>query len=96
MDRVIESYARVTGGEQYLSNESTRVLQKALDLAKKMQDQFVSVEHILLSMVSAKDQIGKMLMDFGANEKDLLSIIQSLRKGSKVNSQTAPKIPITR
>ncbi len=89
LDRIIESYAKVTGGEQYLSSDASRVLQNSLDLAKKMQDQFVSVEHILLALVSHSDAVAKMLKDFGVNSKDLTAAIQYLRKGSAVNSQTA-------
>jgi ATP-dependent Clp protease ATP-binding subunit ClpB len=89
LDKIIESYAKVTGGEQYLSSDSTRVFQKSLDLAGKMKDQFVSVEHILLAIIGNTDSIGKMLKDFGVNEKNLMNSIDSIRKGSKVNSQTA-------
>ena len=90
LDRIIESYAKVTGGEQYLSSDANKVLQKSLDIAKSMQDQFVSVEHMLLGYRwSNGDQISKLLKDFGVNEKDLKASISRLRKGSKVNSQTA-------
>ena len=89
LDRVIESYAKVTGGEQYLSSDSNRALQKSLDAAKSMQDQYVSVEHLLLGLISTGDQISKLLKDYGVNEKDLKTSIDALRKGSKVNSPTA-------
>jgi len=89
LDRIIESYARVTGGDQYLSPGSNKVLQKALDLSTKVQDQFVSVENILLGLIGFDDQIGKLLRDFGVSEKELGASIQALRKGSIVNSQTA-------
>jgi ATP-dependent Clp protease ATP-binding subunit ClpB len=89
LDHIIESYAKVTGGDQYLSQDATSVLQKSLDFAKSMEDQFVSVEHILLGLAASGDQTGKLLKDFGVNEKDLRTSIQALRKGSKVNSQTA-------
>lgn len=51
LDRVVGGYPRVTGGETYLSNGSSRVLQKALGMAQEMGDQFVSVEHILISLL---------------------------------------------
>jgi ATP-dependent Clp protease ATP-binding subunit ClpB len=89
LDRIIESYPKVTGGEQYLSQAASKVLQKSTDLSKDMQDQFVTVEHILLALSTSGDQIGKMLRDSGISEKDLKSSIQALRKGSKVNSQSA-------
>lgn len=89
LDQVLKSYPRVTGGEQYLSSGSNSALQKSLDIARSMQDQYVSTEHILLALAGSGDQISKMLKDFGLNESDLKKSIDSLRKGSKVNSQTA-------
>jgi ATP-dependent Clp protease ATP-binding subunit ClpB len=89
LDRVLQSYSKVTGGEQYLSSDSNRALQKATDIAKEMQDQFASVEHILLGLLFTGDQISKLMKDYGLNEKDLKASISELRKGSKVNSQTA-------
>ena len=88
--RMLDSYARVSGGgEQYLSNASNRVLQKAFDQAKGMGDQFVAVEHILLGLVDSGDQVGQMLKDAGITEKGIKQAIVELHKGSKVDSQTA-------
>ncbi|HOF54397.1 MAG TPA: ATP-dependent chaperone ClpB [Prolixibacteraceae bacterium] len=89
LDRIIETYPRVTGGEQYLSNASARTFQKALALAQEMGDQFVSVEHILLALLDAGDDVARMLKDSGAGKEDLQKAIAGLRKGSKVDSQTA-------
>jgi ATP-dependent Clp protease ATP-binding subunit ClpB len=89
LDHMIESYPKVTGGEQYLASATADVLQKSISLSKNMQDQFVSVEHILLGLVMSGDQVGKMLKEFGIREKDLSLSIRALRKGSKVNSQSA-------
>jgi ATP-dependent Clp protease ATP-binding subunit ClpB len=89
LDRIIDSYPKVTGGEQYLSSAANSILQKSVATAKAMQDQFVSVEHILLALVASGDQVGKLLKDFGINEKDLKASINDLRKGSKVTSQSA-------
>jgi ATP-dependent Clp protease ATP-binding subunit ClpB len=89
LDKVIESYPRVTGGEQYLSNASNRAMQKALALAQEMGDQFVSVEHILLSLLDAGDSVSQMLKDSGVQKDTLKKAIEELRKGSKVDSQTA-------
>jgi ATP-dependent Clp protease ATP-binding subunit ClpB len=88
-DRILESYAKVSGGEPYLSQAAQTVLQKSTELAKTMQDQFVSVEHILLALSQSGDQIGKMLRDFGVREKDVKASVEALRKGSRVNSQSA-------
>jgi ATP-dependent Clp protease ATP-binding subunit ClpB len=92
LDRIIESYSRVTGGEQYISSDVNRALQKAQDISKSMKDQFISLEHILLGLLSAGDQVSKLMKDFGINEKDLLASINDLRKDSKVDSPTAEDI----
>lgn len=89
LDKIVESYPRVTGGEPYLGRSASDALQKALKVSKDMGDQFASIEHILLALVSGSDSVAKMLKDAGASEPELKKAIQELRKGSKVNSQTA-------
>jgi len=80
---------KVSGGEQYLSSSTSKVLQRALEFSKSMGDQFVSVEHILLGLIVAGEQVGQMMKDAGMTEKEMKLAIEELRKGSKVNSQTA-------
>ncbi len=89
LDKIIESYPKVTGGEQYLSSNANQVLQKALGLAQEMGDQYVSVEHILLALLEVKDNISRLLKDSGVTKKELKAAVEELRKGSKVDSQTA-------
>jgi ATP-dependent Clp protease ATP-binding subunit ClpB len=89
LDKIIESYARVTGGEPYLGRSASDVLQKALKLSKEMGDQFASIEHVLLALVASSDAVGKMLKDAGATEVALKKAILELRKGGSVNSPTA-------
>jgi ATP-dependent Clp protease ATP-binding subunit ClpB len=89
LDRIIESYPKITGGEQYLSAATDNVLQRSIELSKEMGDQYVSVEHILLALTGSDDQTGKFIRDFGIRETDLKSSVGALRKGSKVNSQSA-------
>lgn len=89
IDKIVESYPKVTGGEQYLSNNANRVLQKANSLAQEMGDQFVSVEHILISMLEAGDSVSHMMKDSGISKDDLKLAVNELRKGSKVDSQSA-------
>ncbi len=89
IDKIIESYPKVTGGEQYLSNQANRVLQKSVGLAQEMGDQFVSVEHILISMLDANDQVSRLMNDSGISKDELKTAVKELRKGSKVDSQTA-------
>jgi len=89
LNRMLDSMPKVSGGEQYLSNSANRVIQKALEFSKAMGDQFVSVEHILLGLVAAGEQIGQLMKDAGITEKELKLAIAELRKGAKVDSQTA-------
>jgi len=89
LDKVVESYPKVTGGDPYLSNTLNRTMQKALALAQEMGDQFVSVEHILLALLEAGDAVSQMLKDSGVQKDALKKAIDELRKGSKVDSQTA-------
>ncbi|MDR2956212.1 MAG: ATP-dependent Clp protease ATP-binding subunit, partial [Prevotella sp.] len=89
LSKEIDSYSKVSGGEPYLSRESNTDLDKASDYAKKMGDQFVSIEHLLLGILSGKSSAARMLKDAGISEKELQAAISELRKGSNVNSQSA-------
>ncbi|HSH19756.1 MAG TPA: ATP-dependent Clp protease ATP-binding subunit, partial [Draconibacterium sp.] len=89
IDKIVESYPKVTGGEQFLSNSSNKVLQKSVGLAQEMGDQFVSVEHILISMLNANDAVSRLMTDSGIAKDELIMAVKELRKGSKVDSQTA-------
>ena len=88
LDKVIESYPKVTGGDPYLSQSSNKALQKALDLSKESGDEFVSVEHILHGIFLAGDQVSQIMKDSGVSDSELKKAIAELRKGAKVNSQT--------
>lgn len=90
VDRMITSFPKVSGaGEQYLSNKANKALQEASVYAKKMNDEFVSVEHLLLGLLAANDEISDVLKKNGVNEKDLQTAIKELRKGAGVNSASA-------
>lgn len=77
------------GGQPYLSNETNQILMNAEDTAKKMGDEFVSVEPILLAIVQGNSTAARILKDAGANAKDMLAAIQALRQGQNVKSQNA-------
>ena len=77
------------GGQPYLSNETNQILMNAEDTAKKMGDEFVSVEPILLAIVHGNSTAARILKDAGANVKDMLAAIQTLRQGQNVKSQSA-------
>ena len=89
LDKIIESYPKVSGGEPYLSREASRSVQKAVQLSKEMGDQFVSIEHLMLGILLSGDNVSQMMKDNGITEKELKLAIKDLRKGSKVESQTA-------
>ena len=89
IDREIASLPRVSGGEPYLSRESNEVLQKALDIAKKNGDEYITLETLLLSLFKVKSSATTILKDLGLTEKELEAAINELRKGKKATGQSA-------
>jgi ATP-dependent Clp protease ATP-binding subunit ClpB len=89
LDRIVDSYPKVSGGEQYLSNDATKALQKATALSQESRDEFVSLEHLLLGILSVNDSTSRLLKENGVTEKDLNTAIRELRKGETVKSQSA-------
>lgn len=89
LDNMIKGLPKVSGGEQYLANEAGKMLQKATDISKGMKDEFVSIEHLLLGLLTVNDAASRLLKDNGVNEKDLKAAIGQLRQGSTVKSQNA-------
>jgi ATP-dependent Clp protease ATP-binding subunit ClpB len=89
LDSIISSLPKVEGGKIYLSDESNKIFEKSIALAKTFGDDFVSIEHLLLSLIASKDKTGQMLRAEGLNEKDAKAAILELRKGSKVTSASA-------
>ena len=89
LDRLLESFPAVSGGEHFLSNDATKALQKAAALAQESKDEFVSLEHVLLGILSGNDKTSRLLKENGVSEKDLKTAISQLRKGSTVKSQDA-------
>ncbi|MDB5158240.1 MAG: ATP-dependent chaperone ClpB, partial [Mucilaginibacter sp.] len=89
LDEQIASFPKVSGSNVYLSSTSNSSLQKATAYLKEFKDEFVSVEHILLGILSVSDKTSTALKDFGVNEKDLKKAIISLRGDNKVTDQNA-------
>ena len=85
----LQHLPRVQGGEPYLSSDANKVLLKAQDYAQKMGDEFVSVEPVLLALLTDGATAGRILKDAGITEKDLRAAIHELRQGQKVQSQSA-------
>ena len=80
---------RVEGGQPYFSNDSNKVLEKAVEDSQKMGDEFVSVEPILLALLQVNTTVSRILKDAGCTEQEMLKAIQELRQGQKVQSQSA-------
>ena len=90
LQQEMQHLPRVQGaGQPYLSGDTNQILLNAEDIAKKMGDEFVSVEPILLAILKGNSTAARILKDAGANEKDLSAAIQDLRQGQNVKSQSA-------
>ncbi len=89
LDKQINALPNVSGTNVYLSNNSSSVLQKAQSFLKEFNDEFVSIEHILLGLLSANDKTSTLLKDQGVNEKDLKLAIKELRGNNRVTDQNA-------
>ena len=89
LDTIIQSFPKVEGGELMLSKATNKMLIDAGNIAKKMKDEYVSLEHLLLAILNSKGDATQLLKDNGINEKDLMTTIEELRKGNRVTSQSA-------
>ena len=91
IDEAIQKLPKVSGTEpaQSVSRDLNNVILKAGSLLKKFNDEFISVEHLLLAIISGNETSSKILKDAGLNEKGLTTAINDLRKGSTVSSQTS-------
>lgn len=89
LDKIIEGYPKVSGGQPSLSNNSNNAIQKAIMFANEMGDQYVSVEHVLLGLLEAKDSISSLMKDSGVEKSELKRAIEELRNGAKVDSESA-------
>ncbi|WP_335965838.1 ATP-dependent chaperone ClpB [Galbibacter sp. PAP.153] len=89
LDSTLNSFSKVEGGELMLSRDAGATLNEASIIAKKMNDEFVSVEHLLLAIFKSKSKIAQILKDQGVTEKGLKAAIEELRKGDRVTSASA-------
>ena len=89
LEKELESFPKVSGGEIMISREAGKTLTEAGIIAKKMEDEYVSIEHLLLAIFKSKSKIAQILKDQGVTEKHLKAAIAELRKGGKVTSQSA-------
>jgi ATP-dependent Clp protease ATP-binding subunit ClpB len=87
--KIIESLPKVSGGEPYFSNEVNQVLNSARKYLKEFNDEFISIEHLLLALLEEKSTAQTLLKDNQVSKKDLIAAIKQLRKGATANSQSA-------
>ena len=88
-EQEIKHLPRVQGGQPYLSNDSNNVLVRAQEIAQKAGDEFVTVEPILLALLSVNSTAARIMKDAGCTEKEMMQAIRELRQGQKVQSQSA-------
>ena len=89
VDNAIAAEPKVSGGEPYLSRTSNDVLQKSIDIAKKMGDEYVTLEAIIMALFEIKSNASAILKDLGVTEKELQASVDELRKGKKATDQSA-------
>lgn len=88
--RAVTELPRVEGGgEAFFSQDTSKVIQRAVDFTKKFNDKYASVEHLLLGLVAERGVAADILKRSGATEKELLEAIRTFRKGATVDSQTS-------
>ncbi len=88
LDKQLESFPKVSGADIMLSRDAGKSLNEAAIIAKKMKDDFVSIEHLILAVFKSNSKIAQMLKDQGVTEKGLKAAIEELRKGENVTSQS--------
>lgn len=89
LDSTLASFSKVSGADLMLSRDAVTTVNEATIIAKKMKDEYVSIEHLLLAIFKSKSKIAQILKDQGVTQKDLEAAIQELRKGKNVTSQSA-------
>ena len=89
LEKQLERFPKVSGAQLMISREANKTLTESAVIAKKMKDDYVSIEHLILAIFKSKSNIGQVLKDQGITEKDLQAAIKELRKGERVTSQNA-------
>ncbi|GIM56770.1 chaperone protein ClpB [Capnocytophaga canimorsus] len=89
LETALQSFPKVSGGQMSLSREANTMLNEAVNIAKKMNDEYVSIEHLILAIFKSNSKIGQSFKDQDVKEKDLEKAIQELRKGERVTSASA-------
>ncbi len=88
LESTLQSFPKVSGGDLTLGREAGKALNESSSIAKKMNDEYVSIEHLILAIFNTKSKVAQILKDQGVTEKDLKAAINELRKGNRVTSQS--------
>lgn len=88
IDSIIKSFSKTQGADVMLSRDATTMLNEAMNTAKKMNDEYVSIEHLILAIFKSKSKVAQVLKDQGVTEKILNEAINEIRKGERVTSQS--------
>ena len=88
LDKQLQSFSKVSGSELMLSRETGKTLNEASIIAKKMKDDYVSIEHLILAVFKSNSKISQILKNQGVTEKALNASINELRQGDRVTSQS--------
>lgn len=88
LTKQLESFPKVSGGDLMLSREANKTVNEAAIIAKKINDEYVSIEHLILAIFKSSSRIAQMLKDQGVTEKALTTAINELRQGDRVTSQS--------
>ncbi len=88
LDKELQSFSKVSGADLIISREASKALNEASIIAKKMNDDYVSIEHLILAIFKSQSKIAQILKDQGVTETGLNSAIEELRKGDRVTSQS--------
>ena len=89
LDKQLESFPKVSGGDIMLSTTAGKTINEATIIAKKMKDEYVSIEHLLIAIFKSKSNIAQSLKDQGVTEKGIKAAIDEIRNGDRVTSQSA-------
>jgi ATP-dependent Clp protease ATP-binding subunit ClpB len=89
LDSTIQSFPKVSGGDVMLSRDANKALNEAEIIAQKMNDEYVSIEHLILAIFDSKSKVAQILKDQGVTGKALKATIEELRKGERVTSASA-------
>jgi ATP-dependent Clp protease ATP-binding subunit ClpB len=86
LDKMLDSFPKVSGGTMTLSSEANIAINRAQNFLKEFNDEFVAIEHLLLAIGEGSDKASQMMRDAGVSSKELKKAILELRKGQRVTS----------